>query len=57
MDMSPDKAAKILHDGSVQGHKLTDAQRRMFGAIVSKGKKKKEQRASYARLKRPTREQ
>lgn len=26
------KARKILHDGSVRGHKLTAKQRRFFGA-------------------------
>lgn len=30
--VSPAKARKILHDKSVRGHKLTPAQRRMFGA-------------------------
>lgn len=33
--LTPAKARKILHDGSVRGHKLTDKQRRYFGAIAS----------------------
>ncbi len=32
LDMSPDKACKILEDGTVHGKKLTKAQRGMFGA-------------------------
>jgi hypothetical protein len=36
LDMSPDKACKIVHDGSVNGHPLTDAQRGMFGALCGK---------------------
>ncbi len=32
LDMSADKACKILKDKSVNGHPLTDAQRGMFGA-------------------------
>lgn len=35
-DVSPDKACEILRDGSVHGHKLTTAQRGMFGAICGK---------------------
>lgn len=30
--VSPDKACQILHDGTAQGHPLTDEQRKMFGA-------------------------
>lgn len=37
-DMSPEKACKILHDGEVHGHPLTDAQRRMFGALCGQRK-------------------
>lgn len=37
--VSPAKAKKILHDGSVKGHKLTAKQRRFFGA-KSQGKKR-----------------
>lgn len=32
LDMTADKACKILHDKMVNGHKLTQAQRGMFGA-------------------------
>lgn len=35
-DVSPEKACKILHDGSVRDHPLTDAQRGMFGAICGR---------------------
>ena len=42
-DISPEKACKILHDGEVNGHPLTEAQRRMFGAACSrKGKGRKD---------------
>lgn len=34
--LTPNKAREILHDGTAQGHKLTDKQRRYFGAM-SKG--------------------
>lgn len=30
--LTPAKARKILHDGTVRGHKLTAKQRRFFGA-------------------------
>ncbi len=33
--LTPSKARKILHDGKVRGHPLSDAQRRYFGAISS----------------------
>jgi len=33
--MTQHKACKILHDGEVRGHKLTDKQRKLFGAICS----------------------
>lgn len=39
MDMSPEKARTILHDGSVRGHPLSPKQRGLFGSIASKGKK------------------
>ncbi len=29
---SPMKAAQMLHDGTAQGHPITDRQRRFFGA-------------------------
>lgn len=29
------KAREILHDGTVHGHKITDRQRRYFGAVAS----------------------
>lgn len=35
------KARKILHDGSVRGHKLTAKQRRFFGAKASGSKKRR----------------
>lgn len=31
--LTPTKARKILHDKEVRGHKLTDRQRRFFGAM------------------------
>jgi hypothetical protein len=37
-DISPEKSCQILHDKSVRGHPLTDAQRGMFGAAL-KGQK------------------
>lgn len=36
MDMSPDKAKTILHDGTVHGHPLTEKQRGLFGAIAGR---------------------
>lgn len=38
-NISPEKARQILHDGTVQGHKLTPKQRRMFGAAAGRGEK------------------
>jgi len=38
------KAKKILHDGSVRGHKITPRQRRFFGAIAGGAKPKKKSR-------------
>ena len=32
------KACKILHEGTAQGHDLTEQQRKMFGAACSKNK-------------------
>lgn len=37
--VSPEKARKILKDGTVNGQPLSDKQRRMFGAIAGKMKK------------------
>jgi len=34
--ISPEKARQILHDGTVHGHPLTDAQRGMFGAAAGR---------------------
>ena len=39
--VTPDKACKILKDGTAQGHPLTEAQRGMFGAVCGKRGKKK----------------
>lgn len=36
MDMSPEKARTILHDGSIRGHPLTSKQRGLFGSIAGK---------------------
>lgn len=36
--ISASKARKILEDGSVRGHKLTPAQRGMFGAAAGRGR-------------------
>lgn len=38
--IAPTKARKILADGSVRGHPLTGAQRRMFGAAASRSKRR-----------------
>jgi hypothetical protein len=38
--ISPRKAAKILHDGSVRGHPLTKKQRGMFGAAAGRRRRK-----------------
>jgi hypothetical protein len=38
-DIPGEKACKILKDGEVKGHPLTDAQRGMFGAACGKWKK------------------
>jgi len=40
MVLSKSKAKKILKDGEVRGNKLTEPQRKFFGA-VSSGKRKK----------------
>jgi len=37
--LSPEKAKKILKDGTVRGHDLTEKQEGFFGAIAGKGKK------------------
>ncbi len=37
--VSPEKAKKILKDGSVRGHELTPKQRGFFGAVAGRGKK------------------
>lgn len=34
--LSPEKAEKILHDGSVKGHPITKKQRGYFGAVAGK---------------------
>lgn len=39
--ISPEKACKILKDGTVRGKPLTDRQRGLFGAICGRGRKKK----------------
>lgn len=36
--VTKEKAKTILRDGSVRGHKLTPAQRRLFGFIAGGGK-------------------
>lgn len=46
LDMSPSKACKILKDGSVHGHPLTEKQRGMFGAKC--GEKGKKPTTNYA---------
>jgi hypothetical protein len=38
LDMSPDKACKILKDGTVHGKPLTDSQKGMFGALCGESK-------------------
>lgn len=35
--LTPTKALKILQDGSVKGHDITDKQRKFFGAVYSSG--------------------
>lgn len=35
--LSPEKAEKMLHDNSAQGHPLTDKQRGYFGLIAGGG--------------------
>jgi hypothetical protein len=37
--MSPEKAEKILRDGSVHGHPLTKKQKGLFGSIAGRKKK------------------
>lgn len=37
MDMSSGKARRILHDGEVHGHPLTNKQRGLFGSIAGRG--------------------
>ena len=51
LDMTPDKACKILHDGTVHGNPLTERQRGLFGArcgLRKKGKSKKAKRNQSA---------
>ena len=36
VDVSPEKAKKILRDGEVKGHELTQPQKGMFGAIAGR---------------------
>ncbi len=36
--MSPEKAKKILHDGTIRGHPITPAQRGLFGSIAGRKK-------------------
>lgn len=38
-NVSPSKARKILHDGEVNGHPITQKQRGMFGAAAGRGEK------------------
>lgn len=40
---SPEKAAEILHDGTIRGKPITDRQRKYFGAIMSAAQKAKKQ--------------
>jgi len=40
-ELTPEKARKILRDGKVNGKPLTAKQKRYFGLIAGKGKKKK----------------
>lgn len=39
--VTPAKAKKILKDGTLHGKPLTDKQRKFFGAIAGRAKKKK----------------
>lgn len=41
LDISPEKARKILKDGTVRGHELTSAQRAMFGAKAGEARRKR----------------
>jgi len=43
--MTQDKAKKMLHDNSAQGHPLTKKQRGLFGVIAS-GKKPRRKKKS-----------
>ena len=36
MEMSPEKAKEILEHGEVRGHKLTEKQKGMFGAVADR---------------------
>ena len=38
--LSPSKARKILRDGSVKGHPLTEKQKRFFGWVAGGGRRK-----------------
>ena len=46
--VSPQKAEKILHDKEIRGHKLTDKQRRFFGARASGYPVKRKEGGGYA---------
>ena len=39
--LTPEKASKILKDGIIKGHSLTEAQKRFFGWVMSGMKKSK----------------
>ncbi|MEM2989558.1 MAG: DUF2213 domain-containing protein [Halobacteria archaeon] len=43
LDITPEKACKILKDGEVNGSPLTDDQRGMFGALCAKSQSKNEE--------------
>lgn len=48
LDLTSAKARKILHDGTVRGHALTDKQRRFMGWKSSQGKRKRKKRKGYS---------
>lgn len=48
--LSPDKAKEMLRDGTAQGHKLTDKQKRYFGYIAGGGTPKANNGASISHL-------
>ena len=51
-ELTPEKALKILKDGSVNGKLLTAKQKKYFGMIAHGGKSKNTHKSSHKRMKK-----